>query len=100
MKDGLEAGRPRGGAPKRQGAKVPGSDKRQGAKTARVQYHLGENVVERLGVHCSLVHRSCSAVVEEILLSWLQRFGRGKELWGPDAGPGVVSDEVDRAGAA
>lgn len=61
--------------------KVPGGDKRPALKTLRVQYHLGEKTVERLGVHCSLVHKSQSSVVEEVLTAYLARFGRGRELF-------------------
>jgi hypothetical protein len=50
--------------------------------------------VERLGVHCSLVHRNQSAVADEILRTWLARYGKGRELFppeevseGPEAGP-------------
>jgi hypothetical protein len=81
VQDGLEAGRARGGAAKRQGARPPGGEKQPGEPKLRVQYHLGKSVVERLGVHCSLVHRNESVVVQEILAAWLQRYGRGKELW-------------------
>jgi hypothetical protein len=85
MKDGLEAGQPRGGTPRRQGAKVSGSGKRPGDKKLRVQYHLGERLIERLGVHASLVHKSQSSVVEEILSGWLGCYGRGRELFPPEA---------------
>jgi hypothetical protein len=84
MQDGLEAGRSRGGSSRRQGAKVTGSGKRPEAKKLRVQYHLGEKLIERLGVHASLVHRNQSAVVEEILTGWLTRYGRGRELFPAD----------------
>lgn len=96
MQDGPEAGRPRGGTPRRQGAKVPGSDKRSGAKPLRVQYHLGERLVERLGVHCSLVHRSQSAVVGEILTGWLTRYGKGRELFPPE-GDDPPTEDVSAA---
>lgn len=81
-----EASRPRGVAPKRQGAKVPGGAKRPATKTVRVQLHLEERVVERLRVHTALAHRNDSAVVGEILLSWLGRFGKGRELFPAEAG--------------
>jgi hypothetical protein len=42
--------------------------------------------VERLGVHASLVHADKSRVVEEVLLSWLTRYGRGRELFGQAEG--------------
>lgn len=88
VSDGQEAGRPRAGAAKRQGAKPAGGAKRPDTKTVRVQLHLGERVVERLRVHTALSHRNDSAVVGEILLSWLGRYGKGRELFpaeGPDA---------------
>ncbi len=94
MQDGNEAGRPRGVVSRRQGAKTPGGAKRPGAKvaTSRVQLHLGEKTVERLGVHCSLSHRNLSAVADEILSAWLARYGKGRELFPSEAdslGPGA-----------
>jgi hypothetical protein len=52
-----------------------------GTKKVRIQCHLGVETVERLGVHCALVRRSESAVVEEILAGYLKAEGRGRELW-------------------
>jgi hypothetical protein len=37
--------------------------------------------VKRLGVHCSLVGRDRSKVADEILSSWLARFGKGREIF-------------------
>lgn len=56
--------------------------KRKTDSKARVQFHLGETLIQRLGVHCAMTGRSQSAMVEEILASWLTRFGKGRELWG------------------
>jgi hypothetical protein len=78
---GEAARRPGKGEAKREGAKPLGSGKRPGEKTVRRQFHLGERTAQRLGVHCSLVDRNESAIVEEILGSWLTRYGRGRELW-------------------
>lgn len=86
MQSGPAAGRTRNGAARRQRGPAAGSDRRPGGKTLRVQYHLGELTVERLGVHCSLTHRNPSAVVEDILATWLRCHGRGRELW-PVVGP-------------
>ena len=49
--------------------------------------------MERLGVHCSLVHRNQSAVADEILTSWLAHYGRGRELFA-DADGVKSPDEV------
>jgi hypothetical protein len=36
-----------------------------------------------------MVHRDRSAMVEEVLLGWLTRYGRGRELFGkPEEDPG------------
>ncbi len=78
----LEAGRARGVAPKRQAAKVPVGAKRPGAKKLRVQLHLGESLVQRLGVHCAMVGKNQSAMAEEILGAYLTRFGKGREIFG------------------
>lgn len=80
--EGVAAKRPRGGTATRQGARPSGGAKRSGAKTVRLQLHLGEKTVERLGVHASLVHADKSRVVEDILVGWLSRFGKGRELFG------------------
>ncbi|MBV8607303.1 MAG: hypothetical protein JO034_07565 [Singulisphaera sp.] len=93
MQDGREASKPRGGAAKRPGAKPPSGAKRPSAQTLRLQLHLGEKTVERLGVHCSLVHRNQSAVADEILTSWLAHYGRGRELFA-DADGVKSPDEV------
>jgi hypothetical protein len=90
MQDGQEARGDRAGTARRKGARPAGGDRRPEAKKLRVQYHLGEKLIERLGVHASLVHRSQSSVVEEILTSWLGRYGRGRELFPTvkeDSGP-------------
>jgi hypothetical protein len=64
-----------------------------------VQYHLSEQLVERLGVHCSMSHRNEAAMVEEILLSWLARYGRGRELFpAPSREPGQDLLEVPDTG--
>ena len=80
--EGAAAKRPRGGTAGRQGARPSGGARRPGAKTVRLQLHLGGETVERLGVHASLVHADKSRVVEEVLLGWLSRYGRGRELFG------------------
>jgi hypothetical protein len=84
--EGAAAKRPRGGTAGRQGARASGGARRSGAKTVRLQLHLGEKTVERLGVHASLVHADKSRVVEEVLLGWLSRYGRGRELFGQAEG--------------
>jgi hypothetical protein len=58
-----------------------------------VQFHLGEQLIERLAVHAALVHRSQGSVVEEVLLGWLLRFGKGRDLWGEE-----LPDEPKLAG--
>jgi len=88
-----EAGRQAGdrkGAVRRQGAKPSGGTKRKGAATARVQFHLAVQVVERLRVHSALSHASDSGVVGGILLAHLSRFGKGRELF---PAPAVAPDE-------
>jgi len=97
MQDGHEAERPRGVVSKRQSAKTPSSGKRPGTKKARVQFHLGERLVERLGVHSSLSHRNSSAIVEEILSGWLARFGKGRELFPTETDALVQGDESSPA---
>jgi hypothetical protein len=69
---------------------VPGGAKQPGAKVARQTLHLGEQTVKRLGVHCSLVGRDRSKVADEILVGWLARFGKGREIF-TDAVAGEVS---------
>lgn len=94
MDSGLEAGRPRAEAAKRRSAKPSGGAKRTAAKTARLQLHLGEGTVKRLAVHAALVGRNQSKVVDDILTSWLARFGQGRELFPPvpvDSADGVES---------
>lgn len=70
------AGKPRKVAAKRLGAKSASG------KTVRLQLHLAEETVKRLGVHCSLAGRNQSAMVEEVLSSYLRHRGQGRELWG------------------
>lgn len=74
-------GKARGATPKHRGAKVSGSAKRQGTRTVRCQMHLSETVSKRLAVHAALVGRNQSRVADEVLLSWLARFGKGRELF-------------------
>lgn len=82
------AKRGRGGTVKRQAARPSVSARKPSAKTLRIQLHLEEQTVERLRVHTALSHRNDSSVVGEILLSWLARYGRGRELFQPPEGAG------------
>jgi hypothetical protein len=77
---GREAGDTRGRTPKHQGAKGSGGAKDK-ELTMRVQLHLPVQVVQRLGVHCTMVNRNQSAVAGEILLSWLARYGKHREVF-------------------
>lgn len=84
MTENQSAGKPkraRSESTKRQDAKSTGSAKKADVKTLRIQLHIEEQTVERLRVHTALSHRNDSAVVGEILLSWLARFGKGRELF-------------------
>jgi hypothetical protein len=75
-----------GNSPKRAGAKVTGGTKLPDVRNTRQTLHLGEQTVKRLGVHCSLVGRDRSAVANEILVGWLARFGKGREIFdSPDS---------------
>ncbi len=93
MEDSSEAPRRGGVSARRQGAKPTVGVKRPVTKTVRRQLHLGEKTVERLGVHASLVHRNESAIADEILRNWLARFGKGRELFGPD--PDLLGSEAE-----
>jgi hypothetical protein len=77
-------GRPRRVAENRKPGRPPHGTtaKRTGSRTVRLQIHLDEQTAQRLGVHCSLVQRDRSAMVGEVLLGWLSRYGRGRELFG------------------
>lgn len=95
--DGLEAGRKK---PTR-----GGSARRPEARKLRVQWHLGAETVERLGVHCSMAHRNPAAMVDEILGNYLRRHGKGREAFGePDsgdsAGPVISEGQGDLAAPA
>jgi hypothetical protein len=101
---GPEAERPGKGAAGRDRARPPGGAKRPRDKTARRQFHLSEQTAQRLGVHCSLVDRNESAIVEEILATWLARFGKGRELWQvsggrEDSSPDTQEDRQDTTAA-
>lgn len=99
MTDDREAGQSRKGATKRQAAKSPGGAKQSGTKTVRLQLHLMGQTVERLRVHTALSHRNDSRVADEILASWLTRYGKGRELFdGEDRGD--LSGEIGSTDAA
>lgn len=90
--------RPAAVTARRQSAKSSGSAKRSGAKTARLQLHLGETTVKRLAVHAALVGRNQSRVADEILMSYLERYGRGRELFADsDDPPGQLKGSDDGA---
>ena len=57
--------------------------------------HLGENTVKRLGVHCSLVGRDRSAVAEEILGTWLARYGKGRAIFEAEDQPRDPAGDAD-----
>lgn len=79
--DDREASSAGGGPAKRQRAKPTKEAKRPGGKVSRLQVHLPEQVVKRLGVHCALKGTSWSAEASRILLQYLAREGRGRELF-------------------
>jgi hypothetical protein len=87
-----EAGQRPAVAPKHRGAKVPGGAKRPATGTVRSQLHLGEQTQKRLAVHAALVGRNASRVADEILLSYLSRHGRGREIF---ESPGEVVPHGD-----
>lgn len=97
--------RPVGGAARRDGARNASGGKRPGPKMARRQFHLSEKTAQRLGVHSTLVDRNESAVVEEILESWLGRYGKGRELFDrisggrEDSSPDTQEDRQDTTAA-
>lgn len=82
----VEAGGKPAGEARRRNTKPPVSAKRKAEKSQRLQLHLGEKTVQRLGVHCSLVGRNQSREAERILLRYLSREGRGRELFGELSG--------------
>jgi hypothetical protein len=93
-----KATRGTGGAAKRGSAKPAGSAKRAAAETARVQLHFGKETVRRLGVHCSMKDSNWSQEVERVLLRFLVKEGRGRELF---SNPAVdLSDEGESAALA
>jgi hypothetical protein len=80
-----EAGRRPAGAAKRQNTKPPGSAKRSDTKPVRMQLHLGGQTAKRLNVHAALVGRNASRVADEILASYLTRYGQGREIFDTSA---------------
>lgn len=76
-----EAGSPRAGTVKRRGAKPSVSAKRSDTKTVRVQLHLGEQTAKRLAVHAALVGKNSSRVADKVLLDWLGKSGKGREIF-------------------
>lgn len=70
-------------ATKRPSPRPSGKPAAPASKQRRVQLHLDANTVERLGVHAALVNRDKSQVVNAILLSYLGRYGKGKEIFAP-----------------
>jgi hypothetical protein len=96
-----EAGHRPAVAARRQNTKPPGGAKRSDTKTVRTQLHLGEQTAKRLAVHAALVGRNASRVADEILDSYLSRFGRGREIFDAPEGaaendPGDSDDRPDR----
>ena len=72
MQEGQEAGkRPRGVAPRRQSTKALGDRRLVSRKKLRTSLHLEERVMTRIGVKASLVGRNVSALVNEILLRYV-----------------------------
>jgi hypothetical protein len=76
-----EAGMASGGTVRRKGAKPSRQAKRPDGKVARLQLHLPEEVVKRLGVHCAMKQTSWSAEAAEILLRYLKESGKGREAF-------------------
>ena len=96
-------GRIRKGATGRKGGRSPGGGKAGAGKPVRRQFHLGEETLCRLGVHCTsrMPHRDPSKVVDEVLLRWLRENGRGRELWQDLVARGLSPDtQEDRQDGA
>ncbi len=87
------ATRETGKAAKRGSGKPSGGAKRTMAETARVQLHFGKETVRRLGVHCSMKDSNWSEEVERVLLRFLVKEGRGRELF-------KTPDDVESAALA
>jgi hypothetical protein len=92
----LEAGHRPAVVPRHRGAKAPGGAKRPGTKTVRCQLHLGEQTQTRLAVHAALVRRNASRVADEILSSWLKRFGQGRANFPEEESLPADADPNDR----
>ena len=82
---------------KRQAAKPGGGGKKKADETARLQVHLGKETVRRLGVHCSMKDSNWSQEVERILMRFLVKEGRGRELFSV---PEDSADEGESPGLA
>ena len=93
----LEAGSPRARTAGREAAKPSSGAKQPAGKSTRLQLHLGEQTVKRLGVHCALAGRNQSKEADRILLRYLSREGRGRELFGETLveTPGEVLDPAE-----
>jgi hypothetical protein len=91
----LEAGHRPAGAPKHRGVRAPGGAKRPETKTVRSQLHLGEQTQKRLAVHAALVGRNASRVADEILLSYLVRFGQGRAIFDAEGQRSDHAGDVD-----
>jgi hypothetical protein len=77
----VEAGRQPAVAARKRNAKPQGSAKKPAVTTARVQLHLGEQTSKRLAVHAALEGRNASRVADDILVKWLARYGKGREIF-------------------
>jgi hypothetical protein len=79
---GGETARRRGAKPSNGAAKKGAKDaKPPAAETARLQLHLPPELVQRLGVHCSMLRTSWSTEAARILGQYLAAHGKGKELF-------------------
>jgi hypothetical protein len=76
-----EAGHRPAVAPRNRGPKAPGGAKGPGTETVRSQLHLGGQTAKRLAVHAALVGRNASRVADDILSSWLTRYGQGRAIF-------------------
>lgn len=98
MEDGSEARKPGGVPAKRQVAKPAGGKSPKGGSKCRVQFHLGSQLIQRLGVHCAMTKSNQSAFVEKVLLSYLARYGAMRENFPPVRADYLAEDVGPDAG--
>lgn len=86
-----------GGEAVRRGGRVEPRRKAKGAPKVRLHLAVSAECEKRLGVHCVMAEVDKNELVEQLILAYMRRSGKGQEAFGGTAEPAAAEDESPAA---